>query len=544
MSDASTMTAHVDTFAQDHLPPRDQWPEFLFTLPELNYPERVNCAVELLDAAVAKGLGERTAIVTPERRLSYAQLLDEANRIAGVLSRELGVVPGNRVLLRGFNNDVMAACWLGVVKAGAVVVTTMPLLRAKELTDIVTAAEIAHAICDVRLRDELDAALAACPTLRTVVFSHDERESGLAALMRRQPAAFANVDTARDDVCMIAFTSGTTGRPKGTMHFHRDVLAICDTFPPSSFGPTADDMFVGTPPLAFTYGLGGALLFPLRAGASTVLIEKPTPEVLLDAVQRFGATVCFTAPTSYRAMAPLAKNYDLRTLRACVSAGETLPVATRTLWEEATGVRIIDGIGSTEMLHIFIAASGAAIRPGATGTAVPGYVACILDDDGNPLPPGNVGRLAVKGPTGCRYLADPRQREYVQHGWNLTGDAYRVDDDGYFWYQARTDDMIISSGYNIAGPEVEGALLDHPRVLECAVVGAPDEARGTIVKAFVVLREGAGDPALAGELQEFVKARIAPYKYPRAIEFVSELPRTQTGKLQRFKLRSAEEAKT
>ncbi|HTD38598.1 MAG TPA: benzoate-CoA ligase family protein [Candidatus Limnocylindrales bacterium] len=541
-----TTTAHADTFARDHLPPRDEWPEFLFALPELQYPERLNCAAELLDAAVAKGLGGRPAIVTPQRRMTYDALLAEANRIANVLCDDLGLVPGNRVLLRGSNNDVTAACWLGVVKAGCVVVTTMPLLRAKELTDVIQAARITHAICDLRLSDELQNALPACPTLGTVIFSHDDRETGLAAMTARKPATFANVRTASDDVCMIAFTSGTTGRPKGTMHFHRDVLAICDTFPPSSFAPTPDDVFVGTPPLAFTYGLGGALLFPLRAGASTALIEKPSPDALLDAIQRFGATVCFTAPTSYRAMAPLAKDYDLRTLRACVSAGETLPVGTRKLWEDASGVRIIDGIGSTEMLHIFIAASGDEIRPGATGKPVPGYVACILDDDGKPLPPGNVGRLAVKGPTGCRYLADPRQRDYVQHGWNLTGDAYLLDEDGYYWYQARTDDMIISSGYNIAGPEVEGALLEHPRVLECAVVGAPDEARGTIVKAFVVLRQtaddaGGGDAALVTELQEFVKARIAPYKYPRAIEFVPELPRTQTGKLQRYKLRTAAE---
>jgi 2-aminobenzoate-CoA ligase len=550
-----TVTAHTDTFARDHLPPREEWPEFLFTLPELQYPERLNCAAELLDATVAKGFGSRPAIVTPQRRLTYDELLAEANRIANVLRDDLGLVPGNRVLLRGFNNDVMAACWLAVVKAGCVVVTTMPLLRAKELTEVIQAARITHAICDLRLSEELQNALPACPTLGTVVFSHDDRPAALSALSARRPATFANVRTAADDVCMIAFTSGTTGRPKGTMHFHRDVLAICDTFPPSSFAPTPDDVFVGTPPLAFTYGLGGALLFPLRVGASAALIEKPSPDALLGAIQTFGATVCFTAPTSYRAMAPLAKEYDLRTLRACVSAGETLPVATRKIWEDATGVRIIDGIGSTEMLHIFIAASGDAIRSGATGKPVPGYVACVLGDDGKPLRPGNVGRLAVKGPTGCRYLADPRQRDYVQHGWNLTGDAYLLDEDGYFWYQARTDDMIISSGYNIAGPEVEGALLEHPRVLECAVVGAPDEARGTIVKAFVVLRpaqddardvgdDGAGDAALATELQEFVKARIAPYKYPRAIEFVTELPRTETGKLQRFKLRAPAEAKT
>ncbi len=548
------MSAHLDTFARDHLPPRDEWPEFLFTLPELQYASHLNSAAELLDAMVARGFGGRAAVMTPARTLTYEQLLAEANRIANVLVRDLGVVPGNRVLLRGFNNDVTAVCWLAVVKAGAVVVTTMPLLRAKELTDVIGAAAISHAVCDRRLAGELDAARAACPTLRTVVYSHDDGPDGLGARAVRQPAAFANAETAADDVAMIAFTSGTTGRPKGTMHFHRDVLAVCDTFPPSSFAPVPGDVFVGTPPLAFTYGLGGALLFPLRAGASTALLEKPAPDALLDAIQRFGATVCFTAPTSYRAMAPLAKDYDLRTLRACVSAGETLPAATRSLWESATGVRIIDGIGSTEMLHIFIAASGDAIRPGATGTPVPGYVACILDDDGRPMPPGNVGRLAVKGPTGCRYLADPRQREYVQDGWNVTGDAYLLDEDGYFWYQARTDDMIIASGYNIAGPEVEGALLEHPRVLECAVVGAPDPERGTIVKAYVVLRQaqddngaaqddkgGAQDDSGAGlvaELQDFVKARIAPYKYPRAIEFVDELPRTQTGKLQRFKLRT------
>jgi 2-aminobenzoate-CoA ligase len=543
-----TPTAHVDTFARDRLPPREQWPEFLFTLPELHYPERLNCAAELLDAGVARGWGARPAIVTSERRLTYAELLDEANRIANVLAGELGLVPGNRVLLRGFNNDVMAACWLAVVKAGCVAVTTMPLLRAKELVDVVTAAQVSHAICDLRLREELQSALPSCPTLGTIVYSHDDRPSGLAAMAARQPATFENVATASDDVCMIAFTSGTTGRPKGTMHFHRDVLAVCDTFPPSSFRPTPDDVFVGTPPLAFTYGLGGALLFPLRAGASTVLLEKPSPEALLAAVDELGATVLFTAPTSYRAMAPLVDRGRIRALRACVSAGETLPVATRALWESASGVRIIDGIGSTEMLHIFIAAAGDDIRPGATGKPVPGYVACILDDDGVPLPPGNVGRLAVKGPTGCRYLADPRQLDYVQHGWNLTGDAYLLDDDGYFWYQARTDDMIVSSGYNIAGPEVEGALLEHPRVLECAVVGAPDEVRGIIVKAYVVLRDDEGhetgrqlgDTVLATELQDFVKTRIAPYKYPRAIEFVAELPRTQTGKLQRYKLRTEE----
>jgi 2-aminobenzoate-CoA ligase len=533
------ITAHVDTFARDHLPPPDQWPEFLYTLPELQYPPHLNAAVELLDAMVARGFGERPAIITTERRVSYATLLAEANRIAGVLRDDLGIVPGNRVLLRGYNNDVTAAAWLAVLKAGGIPVLTMPLLRARELIDVVGAAQIGVALCDARLGEELNAALPQCPSLETVVYTHDEGPGGLAALMSRRPVTFEDVATASDDVAMIAFTSGTTGKPKGTMHFHRDLLAVCDTFPPASFAPTPDDIFVGTPPLAFTYGLGGGLLFPLRVGASTFLMERASPDALLGAIAGYGATICFAAPMSYRAMTPLVGRYDLRSLRACVSAGETLPVPTRTMWEDASGVRIIDGIGSTEMLHIFIAAAGDAIRPGATGVPVPGYVATIVDDEGRELPAGTVGRLAVKGPTGCRYLSDPRQRDYVQNGWNLTGDAYIRDEDGYFWYQARTDDMIISSGYNIAGPEVEAALLEHDLVLECAVVGEPDPERGTIVKAYVVLRSGSGSTALTEELQEFVKARIAPYKYPRAIAFVSELPRTQTGKLQRFKLRNA-----
>ena len=530
-------SAHEDTFCRDNLPPADEWPELLFTLPELQYPERLNCAGVLLDDVIARGLGERPAVVSAARVLTYAELRAEANRYANVLRNDLKLVPGERVAIRGFNNEVTAALWLAVVKAGCVAVTTMPMLRAKELVDVIGAAQASAVICDARLADDFTQARPACPSVRSVVFSHTDEHDGLAARAQRQPAAFTDADTAADDVALIAFTSGTTGRPKGTMHFHRDVLAVCDTFPPASFAGGPGDVFIGTPPLAFTYGLGGELLFPLRAGASTVLLEKLSPEALLDAIGTYGVTICFSAPTSFRAMTPLVRREAIPTLRACVSAGEALPAATRAGWEAASGVRIIDGIGSTEMLHIFIAASGDEIRPGATGKVVPGYTACILDDDGNVLPAGSVGRLAVKGPTGCRYLSDPRQRDYVRNGWNLTGDAYLLDGDGYFWYQARTDDMIIASGYNIAGPEVEFALLEHPGVLECAVVGAPDPERGTIVKAFVVLREGDGENPTVKELQDFVKARIAPYKYPRAIEFVDALPRTQTGKLQRFKLR-------
>jgi len=531
-------TSHADTFARDNLPPLEQWPELRFDLPRLRYPARFNCAAELLDQNVARGFGDRAAIVTPQRRWTYAELLAEANRIAGVLRDDLRLPTGSRVLIRGYNDAMTAACWFGVLKAGCIVVLTMPLLRAKELTDVVTLANVGAALCDRRLETELASAAGRCPMLHDVVYWNNDGADGLEARARKQPATFANVDTASDDVALIAFTSGTTGRPKGTMHFHRDVLAICDAFPPSSFVPTENDIFVGTPPLAFTFGLGGLLLFPLRVGGAALLLESSPPEVLLAAIAQYGATVCHAAPTAYRAMTPLAGQHDLHTLRACVSAGETLGAATRSAWKAATGLQIIDGIGSTEMLHIFISATGDAIRPGATGLPVPGYVACVLDDEGNPVPPGVVGRLAVKGPTGCRYLNDERQAQYVQNGWNVTGDTYLCDHDGYYWYQARSDDMIISSGYNIAGPEIEQALLGHAGVAECAVVGVPDEERGQLVKAFVVVRAGLSpDDALVRELQGFVKAQIAPYKYPRAIEFVDALPKTQTGKLQRFRLR-------
>ena len=531
-------SAHVDRFAAENLPPRSQWPELIFELPELHYPEQLNCAKALVDENVAAGRGDRPAVIGAEGTRTYAQLLDDANRIAGVLRDDLGLVPGARVLIRGYNNASFAASWLGVIKAGCIAVSTMPLLRTKELVEVIDKAQVGAAICDRRLADEFDRAAAQCAVMQQVVYSHDNGEDGLAARTRRQSGDPINVDTAADDVCMIAFTSGTTGKPKGTMHFHRDVLAICDTFSAKVAKPTCDDIFTGSPPLAFTFGLGGLLLFPLRAGASVVMLEKATPDAMLDAIARHRVTTCYTAPTAYRAMTPLVQNYDIASLRTCVSAGETLPIATRAGWREKTGIKIIDGIGSTEMLHIFIAAAGDDIRPGATGKAVPGYRACVVGDDGKQVTHGTVGRLAVKGPTGCRYLADDRQRQYVSRGWNLTGDAYVEDADGYFYFQARSDDMIISAGYNIAGPEVESALLTHPDVLECAVVGAPDEDRGHIVKAYVVLRDGvAGDDALAKRLQDHVKAEIAPYKYPRSVEFLKALPRTETGKLQRFKLR-------
>ncbi len=531
-------TAHIDTFSRDNLPPENQWPELRFDLPELRYPDQLNCAVELLDRMVETGHADRVALRSPQGSWTYRELLEHSNRIAHVLHDELKLVPGNRVLLRGPNNRMMAACWFAVIKAGGVAVATMPLLRAKELKAIIDKAKVSLALCDGRLAEEMALAQAQCPELKRTLYFNQDGTDSLETLLESKPAVFNNIETALDDVALIAFTSGTTGQPKGTMHFHRDVIAMCDCFPHSTLKPQADDIFCGTPPIAFTFGLGGMLCFPLRQGASTVLIEKLMPDSLLQTIQDYRATICFTAPTFWRQMAGLVKDYDLSSLKKCVSAGEALPDATRQLWKQATGIEIIDGIGSTEMIHIFISHTPESVRRGATGYAIPGYQARIVDDEGKPVPAGTVGRLAVKGPTGCRYLADERQKNYVQDGWNLTGDAYRMDEDGYFFYQARTDDMIISAGYNIAGPEVEGALLMHPAVEECAVIGVPDDERGQLVKAFIVLRkEVTASAQLTKELQDYVKASIAPYKYPRSISFVTELPKTETGKLQRFRLR-------
>jgi 2-aminobenzoate-CoA ligase len=541
-----TYASHVDTFAREKLPPRELWPEFIFELPELAYPDRMNCATELLERAVQRGWGQRTAIVGADgSRWTYAELLDRANRIAQVLVDDLGLVPGNRMLLRSANNPMLAACWFAVIKAGGIAVATMPLLRAKELTEIVTKAAITHALCDASLAQELTATAKACPTLVHIAYFNAGGSDGIEARMQHKGSTFDDVVTAADETCLIAFTSGTTGKPKGTMHFHRDVLAACDCWPRSTLRAQPDDLFSGSPPLAFTFGLGGLLLFPLRIGAATLLLEKTPPDALLDAIARYRVSVLFTAPTSYRAIATQVRQFDLSSLRKCVAAGEVLPAATRKLWKDATGIDIIDGIGTTEMLHIFISHDEAHARPGATGKPIPGYRACVMDEAGQPLPTGKIGKLAVRGPTGCRYLADERQKDYVRDGWNYTGDAYSVDEDGYFVYQARTDDMIISAGYNIAGPEVENALLLHPAVAECGVIGTPDDQRGQLVKAFVVLKTGhVGDAAMARELQEFVKRTIAPYKYPRAIEFTTDLPRTETGKIQRFRLRQRELAKT
>jgi 2-aminobenzoate-CoA ligase len=537
-------SAHVDTFCRDHLPPADQFPDLEFTLPELSYPDRLNCADALLTETIERFGADRPCLIPqgPDDPIwSYGNLARVANQIAHVLVDDMNLVPGNRVLLRGPNNPWMVACWFAVVLAGGVAVTTMPLLRAAELATICDIAKVDLALCDHRFMQDLDEAQAV-PRITSFDGTAPPRgefgSHGFGALVRSKPTDFTPVHTAADDVAMIAFTSGTTGRPKAAMHFHRDVLAVADTFSAHVLRPTPDDVFAGSPPLAFTFGLGALLIFPIRAGASTLLIERATPAEIADYIAHRGVSVVSTAPTAYRAMLAAGKAEQLRKLRRPVSAGETLPGSVWHAFHDATGVKIIDGIGSTELLHIFISAADDDIRPGATGLPVPGYRAEIHDEHGIPVPAGQPGRLAVKGPTGCKYLADERQRNYVSNGWNYPGDTYIKDADGYFVYQARSDDMIVSAGYNIAGPEVEEVLLSHPAVAECGVVGAPDETRGQIVKAYVVLADGAEPgPERVAELQELVKAKIAPYKYPRAIEFLPSLPRTNTGKLQRFKLR-------
>ena len=526
---------HFDSFARDRLPPRDRWPDLAFNLPELQYPERVNCVACLLDAWLPKGWGDHECLIAPTETLSYGELFERVNRVANVLVSEYGLVPGGRVLLRAGNTPMLVACYLAVMKAGGIAVATMPLLRARELSYVVEKAAITLAICDVSLAEEM---LAAQVRGLDIVFFGGADAGGLEQLIADALPGFAAYNSAADDICLISFTSGTTGEPKGCVHFHRDVLAVCDTYARHVLCPVQQDRFIGSPPLAFTFGLGGLVLFPLWAGASVVLLARAGPKELLEAIPRFDATICFTAPTAYRAMLARPEAANLSSLRICVSAGEALPRATFDAWKATTGLSLMDGIGATEMLHIFIAAPMEAVRAGATGLPVPGYEARVIDAAGNPVPDGTVGRLAVRGPVGCRYLDDPRQANYVQHGWNITGDAYLRDTDGYFWFQARFDDMIISGGYNIAGPEIEAVLIMHPAVSECAVVGVPDAERGMIVKAFVVLQPGyPADGTMTETLQDFVKSTVAPYKYPRAIEYLAELPKTESGKLQRFRLR-------
>jgi len=532
-------SAHVDTFARDNLPPPEQWPDL--RLDGFDYPERINAGVELTDAMVERGFGDRTALIGNGRRRTYKELTDWTNRLAHAMVSDLGVKPGNRVLIRSANNPAMVAVWLAATKAGAVVVNTMPMLRAGELTKIVDKAEIQFAFCDTRLMDEMATCAKTNGFLKTVVGfdGTSNHDAELDRLALEKPVLFEAVPTARDDVALLGFTSGTTGSPKATIHFHRDILIIADGYAKEVLGVTPEDVFVGSPPLAFTFGLGGLAVFPLRFGAAATLLENASPPNMIEIIQKFKATVCFTAPTAYRVMLrAMDEGADLSSLRAAVSAGETLPAPVYDEWREKTGKPMLDGIGATEMLHIFVTNRFDDHRPACTGKPITGYEAKIVDEDGAEAPRGTVGRLAVRGPTGCRYLADDRQEKYVLDGWNITGDAFTMDKDGYLHFAARNDDMILSSGYNIAGPEVEAALLSHDAVAECAVVGQPDEDRGAVVAAHVVLSEGhTGDDALAKTLQDFVKATIAPYKYPRIIRFIDALPKTETGKIQRFRLK-------
>jgi 2-aminobenzoate-CoA ligase len=532
-------SGHIDTFSRDRLPPAGDWPDLV--LKGFSYPEYLNAAVELTDGMVAKGFGDHTALIGNGRLRTYKELADWSNRIAHALVEDYGVKPGNRVLIRSANNPAMVACWLGATKAGAVVVNTMPMLRSGELAKIVEKAEIGHALCDTRLMEELVVCAKGSPYLKTVIgfdgtANHDAELDRIAL---SKSVRYDAVKTGRDDVALLGFTSGTTGEPKATMHFHRDLLIIADGYAREVLQVTPEDVFIGSPPLAFTFGLGGLAVFPLRFGAAAALLEQATPANMIEMIETHKATVCFTAPTAYRVMLKaMAEGADLSSLRAAVSAGETLPAPVYEDWMARTGKPMLDGIGATEMLHIFITNRFDDHRPGCTGRPVTGYEARIVGADGREVPRGEVGRLAVRGPTGCRYLADARQKSYVIDGWNITGDAFVQDAEGYFHFAARNDDMIVSSGYNIAGPEVEAALLSHPDVLECGVIGAPDEERGQIVEAHVVLVAGKlGDALLIKALQDHVKATIAPYKYPRRIKFIAALPKTPTGKIQRFRLK-------
>lgn len=532
-------SGHTDHFSRENLPPMENWPDFL--LDKFPYPDQLNVGVELTDKMAERGFADHTALIGNGRRRTYKELADWTNRLAHALVEDLKIKPGNRVLIRSANNPAMVACWLAATKAGAVVVNTMPMLRAGELAAIIDKAQITHALCDTRLMDELSTCAKASKYLKTVVGfdGTSNHDAELDRLALEKPVQFEAVATSQDDVALLGFTSGTTGDPKATMHFHRDLLIIADGYAREVLDVTPEDIFVGSPPLAFTFGLGGLAVFPLRFGAAATLLETASPPNMIEIIEKYKATVCFTAPTAYRAMlAAMEEGADLSSLRAAVSAGETLPAPVYHDWQEKTGKPMLDGIGATEMLHIFVSNRFDDHKAACTGKPVSGYEAKVIDDNGNEVPRGEVGRLAVRGPTGCRYLADDRQAAYVVDGWNITGDSFVMDEDGYLHFAARNDDMIVSAGYNIAGPEVEAALLSHPMVSECGVVAKPDQKRGAIVQAHVVLVEGAvpGEAAVQ-ELQDHVKQAIAPYKYPRDIKFIDQLPKTSTGKIQRFALR-------
>jgi 2-aminobenzoate-CoA ligase len=534
-------SAYEDNFARNGLPPAELWPVIdQVALSRLGYPSRCNAAVELLDRAVERGLGPRACLRSPQTTWTYAELLENANRIAGVLVNDMGLVPGNRVLLRSANNPMLAACWFAILKAGGIAVTTMPLLRSRELVQICNKTEAQFAICDARLAEELELSRPLVRSLKNIRFFAPDGSGDLDRSMRVQSSKFPNVMTSHDDVAIIAFTSGTTGPAKATMHFHRDLLVICDAWPAEVLRSGVEDIFAGSAPLGFTYGLGSLLLFPMRRGSSTVLQEQVSPEIMLQTIQQFRVTTLLIGPTMYRSMIPHVERFDLSSLQTCCSAGEHLPVAIFDEWRTRTGIKILDFMGSTEMLHAFIGVPREDIRPGSTGRTLAGYQVRVVDETMKTVTPGTIGKLAVRGPIGCKYLNDPeRQKSYVVDGWNLTGDAFHSDEDGYFWYHSRTDDMIVSSGYNISGAEIEEVLLEHPKIKECAVVGIADTARGQIAKAFIVLREPVeADEQLSRDIQDFVKQAIAPYKYPRALEFVNELPRTLTGKINRSVLRT------
>lgn len=533
------MFRYEDNFAHDYLPPGHLQPEYIFGHPDFELPENLNCADKLLDRHIREGHGNKIAIRTFDKTWTYNDLFEKSNQIAHVLIDDMGLVSGNRVLIRSANNPMMVACWFAVIKAGGIVVATMPLLREKELSIMIECAEISHVFCDYRLEEEM--AMVKSPLLKQVI-TFDGSESAtskLEVLMHNKPKTFANFPSEAESLCLIGFTSGTTGKPKMTAHYHKDILLICEAFPKYALQPKPSDIFTGSPPLGFTFGLGGLVLFPFYYGASTFLIEKPTPELLLKAIQYFKITICFTAPTAWRVITTKVRDFDISSLRKCISAGETLPAKVWQDWYDATGLKIIDGIGSTEILHIFISSNEEHMKIGATGLPVNGYEAKIIDSEGNEMPANEPGRLAVRGITGCKYLArEDKQKEYVENGWNITGDIFKKDEDGYYWFVARGDDMIISSGYNIGAIEVESVLLVHPDIAECAVVGLPDEERGMLVCAHIVLKDTSkANDAMAKSIQDWFKENAAPYKYPRIINFTDALPKTETGKIQRFKLK-------
>jgi benzoate-CoA ligase len=513
--------------------------------PEIVIPDRFNATAYFVDRIVEEGHGARTAILCGDQAISYQEVLAEVNR-AGNALLELGVEIENRVALLLLDCPEFAYAFFGAIKIGAVPVPINTLLKPQDYGYLLRDSRARALIVSAELLSSVESILPTLERMRhVVVVGEAARYASFAQLLQRQAADLEAADTCKDDVAFWLYTSGTTGMSRAAVHLQHDMVYCSRLYADSILNIGPEDRTFSIAKLYFAYGLGNALYCPFAVGASTVFFPgRPMPEAVFTTVKRYRPTLFFGVPTAYAAMLHAAEQgaeADFSSVRLCVSAGEPLPAGLYRRWLDRFGVEILDGIGSTEVLHIFLSNRPGSVRPGSSGLPVPGYEAQIVDDDGATVGPGEIGNLMVRGDSTCAYYWNKHDasRRQIAGEWIRTGDKYHTDEDGYFWYDGRSDDMLKAGGIWVSPTEVEGVIVEHPAVLECAVVGAEDEERLVKPKAYVVLKDGAqAADGLVLEIQELVKGRLAPYKYPRWIEFVDDLPKTATGKIQRYKLRS------